>query len=170
MGCDAVQPRQRRFKYVGARFRMLGVVGGGDGIHQIFDVQASLMSFELLLMCGGRKRNQNPVTLQSLEELAHFGKGFRARKIVVHEELDAQAFQVCTKFLQLVLRKKDGHQLIGALAHMLVNVFEMYFLAVVLEGFPPRFDMELVGIDERPIDIEYRGFDQGGLRKGLKAV
>jgi hypothetical protein len=56
--------------------------------------------------------------------------------------------------LNLVLGTEDGNELVAALADLLVDLVVAEADTVVRESFPPRFDMQVVGVDERAVDIE----------------
>lgn len=111
---------------------MLGGIRGGLAVDQIVDTEHREVALQLLLLRRAGQDDAQPFALHPLYRLAHTGQHALARLVLPDEE--------------------DQH--VAALADLRVDLVGREFLAAAPERLAPRFDVQVVGVDQRAVDIE----------------
>src|SRR3954447_19384763 len=105
-----------------------------------------------------------PVGSDALEQLPHARKRPRLGQIDALEQVHPETLEIAPLLLKQIGRQEGWHELIAAFAHLAADVLRIDLHAEAPEGFDPGGGMQIVGVDQRTVDIENDRYRAHGLK------
>src|SRR4051794_13291249 len=150
-GADLVE---RGAEDLGRGFRELGVVLRRRSLQQLADAEKLRSVLDLLRAGRRRQGDLQPAPPQLLEELAHAREGPDARHVHFLVKLGAVPLQRLAEALHFPRVAEVGDEEVAALADLRADDVALHALAEVREGLDPAVGVQIVGINERTVDVE----------------